>query len=268
MANDLPERPFLPRYKGKVKFGLIPAIKHIEAPKVVPVGPPPFPAPPAVADWLDATPDWGTLGNDLIGDCVVACMGHVIEAWTGAAAERVTIQDADVISAYSSLTGYNPATGQPDPGVTLEAAMGYWQRVGLAGHKIDVAYPTNFIGKPAAYQALIMALVEYYGAAILAIGVTPKVIDAFYDGLPWDANMGAITDYHCVPVLAYDQSWCEVITWGRIQRVSWAFIFQYTVEIWGAASSDWIRKNGVSPTNQNLVHLDQSLLGLLTGVLV
>jgi hypothetical protein len=208
------------------------------------------------------------MGNDRINDCVVACMGHVIEAWTGAASTRVVIQDTDVIATYSALTGYNPSTGTPDPGLVVSAAMSYWQRIGLAGHKIDIAATANSIGRPNTYQSMITYLIQYYCAAILSFHLPLAAIDAFRNGGIWDANMGPGAEFHCVPAFAYDQTRCDVVTWGQPQKVTWGFIAQYLVELWGVMSVDWMRANGSSPTNESRQFLDSSLPNLLTWVVV
>jgi hypothetical protein len=267
MANTLPPRPVYPPYKGSVKFGVIPP-SHKMDPRAWQPGPPTFPPDPPMVDWIGMFTNWGILGNDTIGDCVIACMGHVIDAWTGYASVRVTIAQADAIAAYSALTGYNPQTGQPDPGLVVANAMTYWQTTGLAGHKIDKSCATNMIGVPAFYQPMIMDLVQYYGAAIMVFALPTAAITAFHAGDPWLPNMGPGIDLHCVPVLAYDQTWAEVVTWGRSQRVSWDFVRQYTTEIWGVMSIDWMKASGSSPTNQSRAYLDQSLVSVVTGVII
>jgi hypothetical protein len=266
VLNELPPRTRLPPYVGGIQFGVIPSPrKFVSKPAVIPTGPPPFPPPPSAVDWIGAISDWGILKNDVYNDCVIACMGHVIESWTGAAATRVVVTDADVFSAYCAVSGYNPTSPAPGPGMTVGNAMSYWQGNGLAGHRIDASCASNAIGAPAVYEPIITALVEFYGAAILAVRLPAGAVAAFQQGDPWDTNIaGPSVENHCVPVLAYDQNWCEVITWGRVQKVSWAFIRQYTIEIWGVMSGDWIRANVSSPTNQSRAHLDQSLSSTVT----
>lgn len=269
----LPIRPVLPPYRGGIKFGLInealpPPPPRRPAGGVVP-GPEenPLPATPPSTDWIGQVTDWGIMGNDIMGDCVVACMGHVVEAWTNAASNRVVIQDLDLIAAYSALTGYNPATGTPDPGVAIGAGTAYWQHTGLAGHKIIGATRTNAIRWPEFYEGMITYLVQYYGAAILTLHLPQAAIDAFRNGDVWDVNMGPGTAFHCVPILAYDQNWCDVVTWGRPQRVSWGFIRQYLADLWGVLSDDWVRANGSAPNNQTRARLAEKLPHRLTVIL-
>ena len=127
MPNTLPNRPVSP-YRGGIKFGVIPPPSHpIFTPQTIvqPVGGPAFPPPPPVVDWIGPKIQWGVMANDVIGDCVPACMGHAIEAWTGVASNSIVIPDADVIAAYSALSGYNPNTGANDNGVVIGSAMNY-----------------------------------------------------------------------------------------------------------------------------------------------
>src|SRR5690349_7344215 len=72
---------------------------------------------------------------------------------------------------------------------------------------------------------------------------------------PPGGDMGTPVAFHCVPALAYDEHLnCDVITWGRVQRVTWSFIWRYIRELWCTANHEWMTPSGVSP-----VASDQSL---------
>jgi hypothetical protein len=75
---------------------------------------------------------WGMLANDRIGDCVIAMMLHSIEDFhldSGTPVPPFT--DADAISIYSAIAGYNPKDPASDRGTDENAAMRYWEHPGL-----------------------------------------------------------------------------------------------------------------------------------------
>lgn len=253
----LPERPTLPPYAGEVRFGVVPsptidalstAYREMAVPAIIPVpSPDALPAPPAECDWISPVSDWEVLGNDRIGDCVPACMAHAVESITDAAGARTDVTLNQTIRAYSDLTGYNPATGVPDPGVVIGQAMGYWTSTGIGGHKILSSTFSNAIGHPVVYQRMIQRSVYFYGCSILSLAIPSSAVAAFYAGQPWTEGMGGSTTSHCVPALAYDDQWCEIVTWGRPLRVSWGFIRERLTELWAIYSPEWIRPDGTAP---------------------
>jgi hypothetical protein len=266
----LPNRVPMPSYSGNVKFGFRLSGERLlrSQPRIHRVGPPPFPSPPDMIDWIGNELNWGVMGNDEAGDCVLACFGHLIEAWTGAAGRRTPVPDQSILAAYSALTGYNPQTGSPDPGLLISAAIEYWRTVGIEGHKVDLAAGANAaataqLGGPSINEAHIKYAVCYFGAAILGLNLPSRAVDVFYQGGVWDANMGPGTEGHCVPVMAYDATHCDAITWGRPQRMTWSFIGQYTAEIWAATSLDWISSNGQSPLGHSQQYLNSNLNGVI-----
>jgi len=255
----LPIRPPLPPYEGETKFGLIlpderrdeaSAFKDVLIENLVPVPRPPqepqVPL-PSTCDWISPVYDWEVLGNDFCGDCVPACMAHAIESITDAAGTRVDITLQQTIRAYSDLTGYNSATGQPDPGVEMARGMSYWASTGIGGYRIEASTATNAIGHSFFYPSMIKQSVFYYGAAILSFAMPPSAEPAFKQNRPWVAGMSGFVGYHCVPALAYDDNWCDVITWGRPQRVSWGFVTEHLADIWAVFAPQWLRANGTAP---------------------
>jgi hypothetical protein len=269
MPNGLPVRNVAP-YRGRVKFGVIPERaptirKHAIGSPVGPVS-----GPPPVVDWIGSNVNWGVMLNDTLNDCVVACMGHVVEAWTQAASTTVVIPDADILTAYSALSGYNPNTGSNNNGILVSAGMNYWQQTGLAGHKVDIAVQSNMVsgGPGGNYSPLISNLIQYYGVAILVFNLPLAAEPAFFAGENWVGNMGpgAGTEYHCVPALAYDQEWCDIVTWGQPQRTNWAFIDTYLVELWGVMGPDWVTDSGLTPTNERRADLVRTLSSMINGI--
>ncbi len=97
-------------------------------------------APPPRADWQSDAIAWPMYGNDQIGDCTCAAVGHIVNQFTYyGTGEEVQPSEANVIKMYSAITGYKPGKPATDTGAYCQDVLGYWRKTGLEGHKI-VAY--------------------------------------------------------------------------------------------------------------------------------
>ena len=78
------------------------------------------------------------MDNAQVGDCTCAAAGHLMMEWTANAQSKIfTPSDAQIIAAYSAITGYNPKTGANDNGAQEIDVLNYWRQTGIAGHKIQ-----------------------------------------------------------------------------------------------------------------------------------
>src|SRR5437762_2757779 len=72
-----------------------------------------LPAPPPALDLTAHVADWPMYANDRRGDCTTAAAGHMIEAWTAAAAgEAVEISESAVLAAFDEVRVVDPLTGE------------------------------------------------------------------------------------------------------------------------------------------------------------
>jgi hypothetical protein len=217
--------------------------------------PPPF---PSVAGSVDNTADiveWGVMANDLIGDCVVACIGHAIEAWTAlASGTAVVLPDSLIVSTYSQITGYNSVTGANDVGMQISRGLDYWVTNGLGGHQLSEynrAFGTRFSHNP------VKQAIDKCGVCIAGIGVNGAILADFDAGATWGKQYGSATDHHCVPLIAYDDNDLECITWGHLQRMSWGFFDAYIDELYVVFGPDMFRANGQAFSGYNLNDMRQ-----------
>src|SRR5258708_38970007 len=98
---------------------------------------PALPAPPVQINVAkDVKGSWGMMDNDQIGDCTCAAAGHLLMEWTASAQGKMyTPSDAQIVAAYSAITGYNPKTGANDNGAQELDVLNYWRQQGIAEHK-------------------------------------------------------------------------------------------------------------------------------------
>jgi hypothetical protein len=74
------------------------------------------------------------MGNSTWNDCVVACFGYTIAAWTSLAKGEPLFLDNAVIDAYRAITGFNGASD--GPGMTTQTGLDYWVQKGIGGHRL------------------------------------------------------------------------------------------------------------------------------------
>lgn len=224
-------------------------------------------APPATCNWTTHTPTWPVMLNDRIGDCTVAAAGHLVQEWTANAlgTAGTVVSDADILAAYSAVSGYDPATGRGDNGAVMLDVLRYWSKSGIGGHKIH-AYasvePTNHVN--------VKQVAWAFGGSYIGLDL-PVACQSLTDaGKPWDIPAGTrLTGQwapgswggHAVPIVAYDATWLTVVTWGKLWSMSWRFFDAFCSEAWAVFSvADWLRAtNGLAPSGFAHAELDAAL---------
>jgi hypothetical protein len=211
-----------------------------------------LPAPPAVVDRASKVTSWPMYGNDSIGDCTCATVGHEIQAWTAYAGTEATIPESAVIQAYSAVSGYDPATGANDNGANVQDVLSYWRKTGVGGHKIAGFAELGGIDN----LTLAKQCLEIFGTVYLGINVPQSAMDQFHAGEPWtytgDQN---IIGGHAIPVQKWETDVLgeiEVVTWGQRQRMTRRFWHNYVEEAWVVFSPDWLEANGGTPSFYNI----------------
>ena len=226
-----------------------------------------LPPPPDHCDWSILTPKWPMMLNDQLGDCTIAAAGHLIEEWTANAhgGPGQVVADADILAAYSAVSGYTPGKPSSDKGAVELDVLKYWRQKGIAGHKISAfaaVAPKNHVH--------VQQATYLFGGLYLGIAL-PFAAQALLDaGRPWDLpNRRRGSDWlpgswggHAVPVVAYDQNWLTIITWGAPLKMSWRFHDAYCDEAWAVlGGSDWLNENAdtTAPNGFDLATLQADL---------
>lgn len=198
-------------------------------------------APPASCLFADPAITFDMLGNDEVGDCTCAEVGHQINqlTWYGSGTE-VKPSTAQVLAFYSAITGYNPKNPSSDTGAYIQDVLAYWRKKGLVGHTI-VAYAAIDVSN----TVEVMQAISLFGSLNVGINFPDSAMDQFNAGKVWDVVKGAkVEGGHCVMAVGYDESGVDIITWGKRTRVTWAFWRKYVDEGWLALDKDGIQKAG------------------------
>jgi len=222
------------------------------------------PVPPAT-NWMTKVSNWPMYSNDTLGDCAEACVGHMIQLWDSYSnPTEAAPTDAQIVQAYSDITGYNPDDPSSDQGTDLLDMLNYWRNTGIAGHKI-LAYVSL---TPGSLHELRLAT-SLFGCVMIGIQLPItaqnqttawKFIDNTGDGLP--GSWGG----HCIPCGAYnsDLDYLDntVVTWGETLLMGNEFYQFYNDESYAVLTQDWIDQNGMAPSDFDLAALQADLASL------
>src|ERR1700759_3314558 len=101
-----------------------------------------LPTPPVTMDYsAKAAKSLSELyGNDQLGDCVIAMLGHAEGVMTGNAGNELIVPMNDIIGEYSAACGFDPNAGPmdnnpTDQGCDESAVMDYWKNTGFPAGK-------------------------------------------------------------------------------------------------------------------------------------
>lgn len=209
---------------------------------------------PPAASFAYDVPSWPMYGNDRLGDCTCAAVGHMIQAWTAAAGGEKTPAEADVLEAYI------PGTGADDTGRMELDVLNYWRKTGVGGDKI-LAYAAIDPGNVEHVRAAIWLFGGVYtGIALPRTAQRQVVWDLVGDGKSGDSQPGSWGG-HAVPYEEYDQEGFTVVTWGGTLKLTDAFHSGYTDEVYAVLSTDLLNA-GKTPQGFDLATLQADLAAI------
>lgn len=218
--------------------------------------------PPVKSSYVQLVPRWPMMLNDMLGDCVIAAMGHVIQQQTTYASGKAFVpSDSAILKGYMDVGGYQPGNPFTDNGCVMLDALKYWRKTGIAGHKI-LAFATLKLGNMNELKQAITLFGNVYLGVDLP--VTAQYQDKCWSVVP---DAGAEADPlswggHCVNCAMYDPAIPEeanstigFVSWGQLMYMTTAFYRRYVSEAYVVLSQDWIEQNGVSPSGFDLTTL-------------
>lgn len=182
---------------------------------------------------------WNMYGNDLVGDCTLAAIAHIVMLITAFTGKPVVPDPKDIEKIYFTLTG------GADTGLDLPTVLGYWRDTGIAGHKIlqwgDID-PQDMERQRQAMWA--------FGAVDQAAAMPQSAMDQFSAGQMWSVVPGqAGADGHSFPSFDYNVNGVVTnVTWGKTQDANPGFLIDYLFESCVVICPEWVKNaNGLAP---------------------
>jgi hypothetical protein len=150
--------------------------------------------------------------NNRLGDCVVAAMAHFITIVNGRIGE-LQIPPEDVVVKFYR----NRSKCGKDRGLVMLDTMKYWRKHPFYNHEI-----LGFGHIDLKNHTLVKQCIQLFGGVDLGFKVQSSAITDFNNKIPWTPGY---TDGsgHCVVAEAYDPQTVTVLTWGAVQKGTWAW---------------------------------------------
>jgi hypothetical protein len=224
---------------SRFKLGRLPATRPAALKDLSVYAAGPLPNPPATRE-VPGQHNLGGLypidGNATYGDCTIAGVSHLLEAWNLETGQKDAIPDeTDIVQTYFSLTG-----GE-DTGLEESGVLKTWQTTGLFGNKIAAYAPVNPKDLLELHQA-----VAFYGGCYLGIECPESAQMQFSNGEPWTYVDGSpIEGGHCVAALGYGPNGgLHCATWGGIAVLEASFLAHFLDEAWVILSEEMVQAKG------------------------
>ena len=207
--------------------------------------------------------DWGMFANDRYGDCVFAGAAHETMLLAREAGAVVAFTDADVLSDYAAVTGFDPAKPETDQGTDVQQAAEYRRTT-------EIADAHGSRHRIAAYLALEPGNVEHlyqatylFGAAGIGLQLPATAVAQTRQGQAWDVVAGATIDGgHYVPLVGRQAAGLHVVSWGMVQVMTEKFLKRYCDEAVAYVSQECLVKNQKSPEGFSYADLISDLAAL------
>ena len=213
-----------------------------------------LPRAPATLDLTRRVPEWPMYANDRLGDCTCAAAAHMIEAWTAAAGQVVEVSEPAVIVAFEQVKLVDPVTGE-EGAVELDV-LKFWRKKGIARHRIGA-----FAAVPLNDRKLVRTSCYLFGG--LYIGLSMPLTAQDQDVWDWTGSLTGPArpgswGGHAVDVVGYSDAGLEVVTWGALKLMTWAFWRRYCDEAYCILSPDFLQA-GKAPNGFDLAALKADL---------
>ena len=162
-------------------------------------------------------------GNDKYGDCTIAGVAHLIQAWNTLYKKNLSVpSEKQVVAEFLKLNG-----GQADVGLSEADVLSLWHTSGLFGERIAAYAPVSDRDLLGMHQAI-----ADYGGCYLGIQCPASAQQQFLKKEPWTYEPGSPVEGHCIVGLGYNDKYVECATWGGIAKVTYPFLAHYLEEVW------------------------------------
>lgn len=162
------------------------------------------------------------LGNDRLGDCVVAGGAHQLTLHNGMIGKRFVPSEAEVVALYRKL-GHGR-----DNGLALDTMLQAMMSGVFGGQKIvaDCNVDPNNMDQ-------IKKSIQFLGGVMIGFGTTAHSVSDFQQGIPWDDTYRPDGGAHCVILTGWDDAtseW-ELLTWGGLQKGTYRWFKKFCDEV-------------------------------------
>jgi len=150
-------------------------------------------------------------GNDTVGDCTIAALGHAITVYRGLLGTHKIMAKSAILKLYYYLTG------GPDTGLNELDVLNYWRT-----HKVSTDEILAYVKIDPKNHTHMQQAIQMFGSVYLSFQMQQNCIQEFNNRQPW--TPGPLTNEgHAVYAVAYDANGLTMLTWGNTQQATWAW---------------------------------------------
>jgi hypothetical protein len=199
---------------------------------------------------------WGMLGNDKAGDCVLAGAAHETMTWAWAVRRPIPVfSTVNVLKQYRALTGGHDKGLDPIATAKWRVSNGITDADG-AVHRVKA------FGSVGSLSDVELA-VYLFGVCGVGAQLPNSAEQQFIDGRPWDDVTGEPQDGHYFPIVGKNSSGnLMAVTWGKLQAVTPAYFDKYAVGAICYFSREYLLETGKSPEMFDETQLEADLAAL------
>jgi len=180
-------------------------------------------------------------GNDVLGDCVIACAGHLFGVLNeNAGAGKALFSPTEIVEEYG-VCGYVPGDESTDNGCFVQDVLEAIQTAGMKGHhnptgheKIKrVHHISGWLAVDGTNKEEVRQAIHLGENLIFGIELPDRWITPFpsENGFVWDvAGHPDPENGHCVIGCGSTSAGVTIGTWGLVGLMTYAAIARYTAE--------------------------------------
>jgi hypothetical protein len=204
---------------------------------------------------LAAFPDLGMMRNggaDGLSDCTVAAPSHMLQTFTVCGGKPWRPTDDEIVAAYNLINN------GVDEGADMLDALKMWRSVGIGGRKIRAFTAVHPLDHMQMCTAHFLLGGLYVGANLPIACLSQEVWDVGEGTAFAPGSLGG----HAMSSPAYWIDGITFVTWGKLQRATWAWVDRYVDEAYGVLSQDYVGDDDLSPEGFSMEKLDEDLLAI------
>lgn len=179
-----------------------------------------LPPAPVTVRWSNFVTSWPMYGNDAYGDCTIAAVGHFEQIQSSVRRKPITPSAASILARYKRLTGCKKPGDAHDTGLNENTVLRDWRQHGVGNRKMLAWADVNVWDHNAVRNALSIFRGLYIG---FGISDPQQLFSEFSAGKPWTPEQGQVTEGHAVNIADCDADTLTCVSWGRLQKMTWAF---------------------------------------------
>ena len=204
-----------------------------------------------------------TFGNLERGCCTCAAIGHIDQAAAAHTGFVSTFTTDKVLEAYDAISDWDRSSPREnDTGASCRDALKHFRATGA----IEAYLRLDDQNRKQIETAVNLAGAVYVGADLPRAAQRQQVWDVAPLG-QWTVDYEARSwGGHAMALLGYDRSGVYFATWGRVQRATWSWVFQYVDEAWLVIADLWTNAAQLTPSGFDLERLRHDVAGLTLRV--